>query len=48
VIRSPSPVSSGKERAMIDGLDLIIDGDGHVIEVNETYERIDPADSERS
>ena len=32
---------------MIDGLDLVIDGDGHVIEVNETYERIDPKYRER-
>jgi len=24
----------------------VIDGDGHVIEVNETYERIDPQDRE--
>ncbi len=23
--------------------DLIIDGDGHVVEVNETYDTIDPA-----
>jgi predicted TIM-barrel fold metal-dependent hydrolase len=28
---------------MTDRPDLVIDGDGHVIEVNETYERIDPA-----
>ena len=27
--------------------DLIIDGDGHVVEVNETYENIDPAYRER-
>ncbi len=27
---------------MSDRPDLVIDGDGHVIEVNETYERIDP------
>src|SRR5262249_57976945 len=27
--------------------DLMIDGDGHVIEVNETYERIDPQYRER-
>jgi hypothetical protein len=27
---------------MTDRPDLVIDGDGHVIEVNETYERIDP------
>jgi uncharacterized protein len=32
---------------MIDGLDVVIDGDGHVIEVNETYERIDPKYRER-
>src|SRR5215831_10941886 len=32
---------------MIDGLDLVIDGDGHVIEVNETYQRIDPKYRER-
>jgi predicted TIM-barrel fold metal-dependent hydrolase len=32
-----------KERAMTDRPPLVIDGDGHVIEVNETYERIDPA-----
>jgi hypothetical protein len=27
---------------MTDRPELVIDGDGHVIEVNETYERIDP------
>src|SRR5262249_36029551 len=37
----------GRERTMIDGLDLVIDGDGQVIEVNETYERIDPKYRER-
>ena len=26
---------------MTDRPELVIDGDGHVIEVNETYERID-------
>src|SRR5262249_28128526 len=31
-----------KEPIMTDRPDLVIDGDGHVIEVNETYERIDP------
>ena len=32
---------------MTDRPDLVIDGDGHVIEVDETYERIDPAYRER-
>jgi predicted TIM-barrel fold metal-dependent hydrolase len=32
---------------MTDRPDLVIDGDGHVIEVNETYERIDPKYRER-
>lgn len=32
---------------MIARPDLIIDGDGHVVEVNETYERIDPAYRDR-
>src|SRR5262249_44873119 len=36
-----------KERAMTDRPDLVIDGDGHVIEVNETYEGIDPKYRER-
>ena len=27
--------------------DLIIDGDGHVVEVNDTYDTIDPAYLER-
>src|SRR5262249_42995509 len=38
---------NGTEPPAIDGLDLVIDGDGHVIEVNETYERIDPQYRER-
>src|SRR5262249_9760157 len=36
-----------KEHAMTDRPDLVIDGDGHVIEVDETYERIDPKYRER-
>ena len=32
---------------MTDRPDVVIDGDGHVIEVNETYERIDPKYRER-
>ena len=28
---------------MTDRPDLVIDGDGHVIEVDATYERIDPS-----
>src|SRR2546430_8465315 len=37
----------GKEHAMTERPDVVIDGDGHVIEVNETYERIDPKYRER-
>src|SRR5262245_40079544 len=36
-----------KEQAMTDRPDLVIDGDGHVIEVDATYERIDPQYRER-
>ena len=32
---------------MTDRPDLVIDGDGHVIEVDATYERIDPQYRER-
>ena len=32
---------------MVARPDLIIDGDGHVVEVNETYEGIDPAYRDR-
>src|SRR2546428_8214353 len=39
--------ADAKERAMTDRPDLVIDGDGHVIEVDATYERIDPQYRER-
>src|SRR5207249_2137957 len=39
--RTASP-ERDKEPVMTERPDLVIDGDGHVIEVNETYERIDP------
>ena len=32
---------------LLDEMDLIIDGDGHVVEVNETYDTIDPRYRER-
>ena len=32
---------------MVARPDVVIDGDGHVVEVNETYERIDPAYRDR-
>src|SRR5262249_24569465 len=37
-----APGECEKEHAMTDRPDLVIDGDGHVIEGNETYQRIDP------
>src|SRR5437899_2054569 len=44
----PFALHSGKkEQAMTDRPDLVIDGDGHVIEVDATYERIDPQYRER-
>ncbi len=32
---------------MVARPDVVIDGDGHVVEVNETYERIEPAYRDR-
>src|SRR5207247_8875847 len=46
-VRAVRSARTVKEPAMTDRPDLVIDGDGHVIEVNETYERIDPKYRER-